>query len=662
MNACVEEWLSQRHKIKKKLRSGQVLLGAGWAFHGTIFLLSSVISVSLDPLFFYLPVVNEDKKCLFMDGKLGTVAIILRSVMDGLCIISVACRVFVPYKNKRGNPTTDAWSMARSYFPSSFLLVEILAVLPLPQILVLVIIPIVRDVKFLDAMNSLAIIVICQSIPRILRIYAPFKRDGRTSDKLAEAAWAKAACNLLLYMLAGHALGALWYFLAIERETACWLRACANTSRCVNRSFYCNNHLGDHTFINESCPISNPDPKLFDFGIYLEALQSGVSQMVNFPQKYFHCFHWGLQNLSSLGQNLSTSTSIGEDCFAVFITMSGLLLFLYLIGNVQVHTYVPELVKLSLFVEQIYLQLKTMKSEELRLKTQEIEQWKLFKQLPDVLQNKIKKYQKYKWQESRGVDVEKLLYNLPKDLRIEIKRHLFFDLVRRVPLFYEMDHAGLLESMCDRLKPVLCTEMSYIVREGDAVEQMLFITQGKLVIMRKNHLRAGFFNSGYLGAGDFCGEELLTWALDPHPHSSSNLPISTTNLRALTEVEAYALMAEDLKFVASQFRRLHGKRMLHIFRFYSQEWRIWAAFYIQAAWRRYINKKLEKSLREEENRLQDALANAGGSGSSLSFGATIYAARFAANALHARKARVAERLPPMLPQKPAEPDVTDEEF
>jgi len=192
---------------------------------------------------------------------------------------------------------------------------------------------------------------------------------------------------------------------------------------------------------------------------------------------------------------------------------------------------------------------------------------------------------------------------------------------------------------------------------------MLFIMLGKLLTMTTNGGRRGFFNSKYLKAGDFCGEELLTWALDPH--SSSNLPISTRTVEALTEVEAFALKADDLKFVASQFRQLHSKQLRHTFRFYSQQWRTWAACFIHVAWRRYSKKKLEESLRVEENRLQDALAKAGGSSPSL--GATIYASRFAANALrllrrnNTRKARVAERISPILLQKPAEPDFTSEE-
>lgn len=244
-------------------------------------------------------------------------------------------------------------------------------------------------------------------------------------------------------------------------------------------------------------------------------------------------------------------------------------------------------------------------------------------------------------------------------LKANIPHLLFFTVLNQVPMFEKMDEQ-LLDALCDRLKPALYTENSYIIREGDPVDEMLFVMRGRLLTMTTNGGRTGFFNSEYLKAGDFCGEELLTWALDPH--TSSNLPISTRTVRALTEVEAFALKAEDLKFVASQFRRLHSKQLRHTFRFYSQQWRTWAACFIQAAWRRHARRKLEESLKEEESRLQDALAK--GSGSSPSLGATIYASRFAANALRAlrrsgtRKGRLQERLPPppMLLPKPAEPD------
>lgn len=144
------------------------------------------------------------------------------------------------------------------------------------------------------------------------------------------------------------------------------------------------------------------------------------------------------------------------------------------------------------------------------------------------------------------------------------------------------------------LKPVLYTEESCIVREGDLVDEMLFIMQGKLLTMTTNGGRTGFFNSDFLIAGDFCGEELLSWALDPH--SSTNLPISTRTVQSLTEVEAFALKLDDFKFVASKYRRLHSKQLRQILRFYSQQWRTWAACFVQAAWRRHQRKKLRESL------------------------------------------------------------------
>lgn len=130
-------------------------------------------------------------------------------------------------------------------------------------------------------------------------------------------------------------------------------------------------------------------------------------------------------------------------------------------------------------------------------------------------------------------------------------------------MFEKMDDQ-LLDAMCDHLKPVLYTEKSFIVREGDPVDEMLFVMRGNLVSTTTNGGRTGFFNAVYLKAGDFCGEALLTWALDPQ--SSSNLPLSTRTVQALTEVEAFALMADDLKSVASQFRRLHSKQLQHSFR------------------------------------------------------------------------------------------------
>ncbi|KAI3690457.1 hypothetical protein L2E82_48483 [Cichorium intybus] len=180
---------------------------------------------------------------------------------------------------------------------------------------------------------------------------------------------------------------------------------------------------------------------------------------------------------------------------------------------------------------------------------------------------------------TRGVDEGSSIQNLPKDLR----RHICFSLVKRVPLFKDMNER-LLDDICERLKPCLFTSNTYIIEEGDPVDQMLFIVRGCLEITT-----AYGWSSGFLEEGDYCCEELLTWALDPK--SGANIPSSGRTLRALKDVEAFALPADEIKFVVSQFRRQRPRQVQHAFRFFSQNWRTWAACFIQANWRRYCKRK-----------------------------------------------------------------------
>ena len=234
----------------------------------------------------------------------------------------------------------------------------------------------------------------------------------------------------------------------------------------------------------------------------------------------------------------------------------------------------------------------------------------------------------------------------------------------------------LLDAICERLVSSLSTQGNYIVREGDPVTEMLFIIRGKLESSTTNGGRTGFFNSITLKPGEFCGEELLAWAL--LPKSKVNLPSSTRTVRALEEVEAFALQAEDLKFVANQFRRLHSKKLQHTFRYYSHQWRTWAACFVQVAWRRYKRRMLAKSLSLAESyssyEEEEALATAAAeeimsqqeerqsstpsrhhtSIGKPHFAATVLASRFAKNTRRASR-KIKDVDVPMLP-KPEEPD------
>ncbi|KAF6148572.1 hypothetical protein GIB67_042531 [Kingdonia uniflora] len=620
-------------------------------FWNRLFVISCILAVSVDPLFFYLPVINHQSNCLGIDWKLAVTTTTLRTVIDAFYVIHMVFQFRTAYIAPssrvfgRGELVEDPAKIARRYLRWYFI-IDLLAVLPIPQVTVWKFLQKSKGSDVLATKQALLFIVLLQYVPRFFRILPLTSELKRTVGVFAESAFAGAAYYLLWYMLASHIVGAFWYLLAVERNDACWQDACSATPECNKNYLYCGNkhmegyriwqNMSDAVLARE-CSLDEDNPP-FNFGIYKQALSSGVVSSRKFLSKYCYCLWWGLQNLSTLGQGLQTSTYPGEVIFSITLAIFGLILFALLIGNMQT-----------------YLQSLTIRLEEMRVKRRDSEQWMHHRLLPQNLRERVRRYDQYKWLETRGVDEENLVQNLPKDLRRDIKRHLCLALVRRVPLFNNMDER-LLDAICERLKPSLCTESTYIVREGDPVDEMIFIIRGSLESVTTDGGRSGFFNRSLLEEGDFCGEELLTWALDPK--SGANLPTSTRTVKALTEVEAFALIAEELKFVASQFRRLHSRQVQHTFRFYSQQWRTWAACFIQAAWRRYSKRKIMELRRIEEEEEEEPVEIP--TGSSSSFGATIYVSRFATNALRGvhrlRNSKSTRELVKL--QKPPEPDFT----
>ncbi|KAL9314407.1 hypothetical protein ACSQ67_019859 [Phaseolus vulgaris] len=627
-----------------------------------VFIVSCLVALFVDPLYFYLPSVieNTGSSCVRTDLTLRIVVTFLRTIADLFYLLHLIIKFRTAYVAPssrvfgRGELVMDPKKIARRYIRSDFF-IDFIATLPLPQMVIWFIIPATRSPQTDHKNNALALIVLLQYVPRLYLIFPLSSQIIKATGVVTKTAWAGAAYNLLLYMLASHVLGASWYLLSVDRYTTCLKSFCKKEQNpencfgyldCSSLNAELRKIWANSTNVFSSCDPSNNDIN-FKFGIFENAVKKHVVSSVFIP-KYLYCLWWGLQQLSSYGQNLDTSTFIGETSFAIVIAILGLVLFSHLIGNMQT-----------------YLQSITIRLEEWRLKRRDTEEWMRHRQLPEDLRSRVRRFVQYKWLATRGVDEETILRALPADLSRDIQRHLCLDLVRRVPFFSQMDDQ-LLDAICERLVSSLSTQGTYIVREGDPVSEMLFIIRGRLDSCTTNGGRTGFFNSIILRPGDFCGEELLSWAL--LPKSTINLPSSTRTVKALSEVEAFALRAEDLKFVANQFRRLHSKKLQHTFRFYSHHWRTWAACFIQAAWRRYKKRISMKDigLRESipldetvasEREHEDYSASSKTAQAKLNLGATILASRFAANTR--RGALKIKDDMPKLP-KPEEPDFSTE--
>jgi hypothetical protein len=105
-----------------------------------MFAVSCVIAVSMDPLFFYLPIVNRDKKCVWLDKRLKIIAYSLRSVTDLIYLSNIILQFICPYidevslKLGRTMVVNDPRQIAKRYFFSRYFVIDVLAILPLPQV------------------------------------------------------------------------------------------------------------------------------------------------------------------------------------------------------------------------------------------------------------------------------------------------------------------------------------------------------------------------------------------------------------------------------------------------------------------------------------------------------------------------------------------------
>ncbi|KAM5570090.1 cyclic nucleotide-gated ion channel 1-like [Rosa sericea] len=507
----------------------------------TIFTMSCVLSVSVDPLFLYIPITNEDMKCLRLDQNLKTVTLFLRSAVDLPCIVHIISQILAvrPLRRRRVKLVELALEMAKRILWPYFL-IDILAVLPIPHVVILILLTRTRKISNPNRRKLLNSLILFQYFPRIFRMYQSCKANKEEPDE-EEADKTRYGDNghripfrAYKFILASHVLGAFWYFFSIQREMDCWQYACRKENKCEDCTFDCggNHSFKNVAFINDFCPISIPNSTVFNFGIFLDAVQSNIVGSTDFPQKFLHCFWWGLQSLSSFGQNLQTSIYAWENLFAVGISVVGMILFLIYLNAV--------------------LQFVTTTSERHKKErmSKEVDLWLFRKGLPSNLKQVIMHFMAQKLKQKIDVGVDDILYILPPTHRKYIERFLRLTVLKKVPMLRTMDEE-LLKEICERLQPVYYLEDNCIIEEEKRLDKMIFITNGTVQTYKTNG-KGEKIGSKFLEKWDFFGsEELLKWA--SKFSDVEELPFSSRMVKPIMKVEALELSAEDLKVVVSRF-------------------------------------------------------------------------------------------------------------
>uniref|UniRef100_A0A453PNV3 Ion transport domain-containing protein n=1 Tax=Aegilops tauschii subsp. strangulata TaxID=200361 RepID=A0A453PNV3_AEGTS len=391
---------------------------------------------------------NKDKKCIVFNWKLATGLAVVRSVSDAIYFLHMLLQFRLAYVAPEsrvvgaGDLVDEPKKIAVHYLRGYFLL-DFFVVLPLPQVIILAIIPRSFGLSTTadDAKNYLRVIILLQYVPRIIRFVPLLGGRQSATGFIFESAWANFVINLLMFVLAGHVVGSCWYLFGLQRVNQCLQNACSvsNISSCkVFRDCGLNFDIGGQNeqisqqWVNEpastACFDTGNDTN-FQYGIYQQAVLLATKHSA--VTRYVYSLFWGFQQISTLAGNLIPSYFEGEVLFTMAIVGLGLLLFALLIGNMQ-----------------NFLQALGSRKLEMQLRRRDVEQWMSHRRLPEDLRRRVRHAERFTWAATQGVNEEELLSNLPEDIQRDIRRH-FFRFLNKVRLFTLMDWP-ILDAICDK--------------------------------------------------------------------------------------------------------------------------------------------------------------------------------------------------------------------
>ncbi|XP_058108463.1 probable cyclic nucleotide-gated ion channel 20, chloroplastic isoform X1 [Magnolia sinica] len=519
------------------------------------FVISCLVAIFVDPLFFFLLSVQKDNKCIQFNWSLAIAIVVVRNFTDFIYLLHMLLQFRLAYIAPEsrvvgaGDIVDHPKKIALHYLRGYFLL-DIFVVLPLPQIMILVVVPMYLESSAANyAKNLLRATVLVQYIPRIIR-FLPLLSGQSARGFIFESAWANFVINLLIFVLAGHVVGSFWYLFGVQRVNQCLRDVCSksngklkdckifidcgrdgkniqdfNLSHADAWMLWRTNENANDCFVT--------DHGHFSYGIYQQVVLISTKQSI--VTRYMYSLFWGFQQISTLAGNQVPSTFLGEVVFTMFIIGLGLFLFAWVIGNMQT-----------------FLQSLGQRTLEMHLRCRDVEKWMSHRQLPEDLRRQVRLSEIFNWVAHRGVNEEALMENLPEDLQKDIRRHLF-KFLKKVRIFTEMEDP-ILDAIYERLKQKLYIQGSKVLYQGAPIDKMVFIVRGKMESVRDR-------NPTPLSEGDVCGQELLTWCLEHSSvsgngkkiRSSGQQLLSKRTVKCLTNVVAFVLRADDLKEVAATF-------------------------------------------------------------------------------------------------------------
>lgn len=203
--------------------------------------------------------------------------------------------------------------------------------------------------------------------------------------------------------------------------------------------------------------------------------------------RYLQAVYWCIQTLATVGYGDVTPQNNVQMLYTIGAMLLGVGVYAYLIGNI------------ATLLTQID-PIRTRYREQL----DQMVAFMHYRRLPHPLQERIRHYLDYRWQQRLGYEESTLVALLPPSLQAEVTLHLKRDLIEKVPLFQGANEAFIREVALE-MQPVVYLPGDVIVRAGERGRDMFFISRGRVEVRAPD----GQTVYNILEEGDFFGEVAL---------------------------------------------------------------------------------------------------------------------------------------------------------
>jgi hypothetical protein len=246
---------------------------------------------------------------------------------------------------------------------------------------------------------------------------------------------------------------------------------------------------------------------------------------------YVSAFYWVIESLTTVGYGEIIPTANSQKIYAIFVMLTGVGVYGYIIGNVA-----SILAKRDPAKSQYFDNLEQLNA------------FVRYRDIPAALQKRIKEYYAYIWKKRLGFDEMTFLSALPMGLRTEVELHLKCQVLDKIPLFQELDNS-FIEEVALNLKPDVYTPGEFICKEGQESDKMFFVIKGELLVLRQD---GSVIN--ILKDGDFFGEIALL-----------NNQIRSASVQAVTYCDLYILEKEAFIYLLERYPEIgaHIKKVAY---------------------------------------------------------------------------------------------------